>query len=251
MEKKKVFNRQRGTKNNPLGEGLYTEPKSPLINCPIDTTAIEKQLRELLIDDRIDIYIDRFTSGTTIGIEGSRADGEKVLYWSSDFIKDSPLDETTLSYIKRMIDEAIGDLDMFQKSFKNRSIREGKLSDKQLQDIVYKIKSDRKKSHPEVNESVVHMTDEEHFNPIVTAESLKVGDEVYDDKSGHKCRVIDVDMCSKYHRNITFLDTETEKEFIRQVGNLALFEVSVDGDTSYEVEDDIEVEWHPIDDYFN
>lgn len=102
----------------------------------------------------------------------------------------------------------------------------------------------------EVEESLVHMQDETTFNPLVTAETLKVGDLVYDKKSGHKLKVAAIEAKGTWSKVITWKDIDTNSISQTQTGNNALFELVVDGDTAYEVGDDIELEVHPIDTYF-
>ena len=102
----------------------------------------------------------------------------------------------------------------------------------------------------EVEESLIHMQDETTFNPLVTAETLKVGDLVYDEKSGHKLKVAAIEAKDTWSRVITWKDIDTNSISQTQTGNNALFELVVDGDTAYEVDDDIELEVHPIDTYF-
>lgn len=102
----------------------------------------------------------------------------------------------------------------------------------------------------EVEESLIHMQDETTFNPLVTAETLKVGDLVYDEKSGHKLKVAAIEAKDTWSKVITWKDIDTNSIRQTQTGNSALFELVVEGDTAYEVDDDIELEVHPIDTYF-
>ena len=95
-------------------------------------------------------------------------------------------------------------------------------------------------------ESVIHMTDETHANPLVTGQTLEVGDLVYDD-NGNKLKVISVEENSKYSRNISFVNVDTNETSSEIVGNNTYWEKVVDGDIAYEVDDDIQIEFHPID----
>ena len=211
----------------------YTDEKTGVITIPTDLE-FDKPKTIAFVEFKDTDYPDLVDAIMEDDIKRFREECIKIVESNNDLL------ETNMN------------LSRTEKQGKKKSIRESKLSDRQLQDFIHKMRS--RKSSPSqetIEESVVHMVDEEHFNPISTAETLKVGDEVYDDKSGHKWRVIAIEPRSDYHRMITFYDTITNKEFIRQVGNLALFEMAVEGDTTYEVDDDLEFEWHPIDDYFN
>lgn len=102
-----------------------------------------------------------------------------------------------------------------------------------------------------VKESYIHTNSSGNPCDLVCGSALKVGDSVYDDKSGHKLDVIEVEEMNSWSKYITFNDTVTGKTEQRHVGNLALFELAGEGDEQIEVDDDIEIEWHPIDDYFD
>lgn len=102
-----------------------------------------------------------------------------------------------------------------------------------------------------VKESYIHTNSSGNPCDLVCGSALKVGDSVYDDKSGHKLDVIEVEEMNSWSKYITFNDTVTGKTEQRHVGNLALFELAGEGDEQVEVDDDIEIEWHPIDDYFD
>lgn len=100
-------------------------------------------------------------------------------------------------------------------------------------------------------ESFVHMQDEHTYNPLVTAGSLKVEDVVYDDSNNHRLRVIDVkDGNNSWTKTITWKDLEDNRIFTTNPGINALFELKVEGDKEFEVDDDIDFEFHPIDTYF-
>lgn len=100
-------------------------------------------------------------------------------------------------------------------------------------------------------ESFVHMQDEHTYNPLVTAGSLEVNQVVYDGKTNHRLRVIDVkDGNNSWTKTITWKDLEDNKIFTTNPGVNALFELKVEGDKEFEVDDDIEFEFHPIDTYF-
>lgn len=113
--------------------------------------------------------------------------------------------------------------------------RSDKLSMRQLQDFVYKTKA-RKNRLPDANidESIVHMTDDTHFNPIVTADELSIGDIVYND-NGAALRVEDIIGGNNQYKDIVFIDLSTNKAITRTVSSLSLFELSVEGDTPYEI----------------
>ena len=119
---------------------------------------------------------------------------------------------------------------------------------KQLNDIIYNY--DSFYGEKPMDESFIHQTADGNPCELVCGSALKVGDFVYDDKSGHKLEVINVEERNSWSRVITFTDTVTNKTEQRHAGNMALFEITHDGDEQVEVDDDIEIEWHPIDDYF-
>lgn len=100
-------------------------------------------------------------------------------------------------------------------------------------------------------ESFVHMQDEHTYNPLVTAGSLEVNQVVYDDSTNHRLRVIDVkDGNNSWTKTITWKDLEDNRIFTTNPGINALFELKVEGDKEFEIDDDIELELHPIDTYF-
>ena len=100
-------------------------------------------------------------------------------------------------------------------------------------------------------ESFVHMQDEHTYNPLVTAGSLEVNQVVYDGSTNHRLRVIDVkDGNNSWTKTITWKDLEDNRIFTTNPGVNALFELKVEGDKEFEVDDDIELEFHPIDTYF-
>ena len=100
-------------------------------------------------------------------------------------------------------------------------------------------------------ESFVHMTDEHTYNPLVTAGSLEVNQVVYDGSTNHRLRVIDVkDGDNSWTKTITWKDLEDNRIFTTNPGVNALFELKVEGDKEFEVDDDIDFEFHPIDTYF-
>lgn len=100
-------------------------------------------------------------------------------------------------------------------------------------------------------ESFVHMQDEHTYNPLVTAGSLEVNQVVYDSSNNHRLRVIDVkDGNNSWTKTITWKDLEDNRIFTTNPGINALFELKVEGDKEFEVDDDIELEFHPIDTYF-
>lgn len=103
-----------------------------------------------------------------------------------------------------------------------------------------------------IKESIVHMKDENTFNDLVPASSLKVGDMVYDDETGHKLRVEEIsnDVRSKYARKITFTDLDTMQSVVRYPGINWMYEKVFDNDTEFEVDDDIDMEFYPIDQFF-
>lgn len=100
----------------------------------------------------------------------------------------------------------------------------------------------------QLGEGFVHMTDETTCNPLVTGATLKVGDMVYDEETGHKLKVLTIAPNSKYSREIGFGDTVNQRTFSQYVGNNSLWEIAVEGDTAYETDDDIEFEFHPAED---
>ena len=100
-------------------------------------------------------------------------------------------------------------------------------------------------------ESFVHMQDEHTYNPLVTAGSLEVNQVVYDGSTNHRLRVIDVkDGNNSWTKTITWKDLEDNRIFTTNPGVNALFELKVEGDKEFEVDDDIDFEFHPIDTYF-
>ena len=100
-------------------------------------------------------------------------------------------------------------------------------------------------------ESFVHMQDEHTYNPLVRAGSLEVNQVVYDGSTNHRLRVIDVkDGNNSWTKTITWKDLEDNRIFTTNPGVNALFELKVEGDKEFEVDDDIELEFHPIDTYF-
>lgn len=99
----------------------------------------------------------------------------------------------------------------------------------------------------QVTEGFIHMTDENTCNPLVMGSSLKEGDLVYDEETGNKLQVVSIEPNSNWSRNIQFIDTTTNETFTNIVGNNSLWETVVDGDATYEVDDDIDFEFHPID----
>jgi hypothetical protein len=105
-----------------------------------------------------------------------------------------------------------------------------------------------KELQEELGEGFVHMTDETTYNPLVTGETLKIGDMVYDEETGHKLKVLTIASNSKYSREIGFGDTVNQRTFSQYVGNNSLWELAVEGDTAYETADDIEFEFHPRED---
>lgn len=125
-----------------------------------------------------------------------------------------------------------------------------------ITDVLRKLYNDKevntsdKKDKKKLNESYVHMTDENRFNPLVTGESLKVGDVVYSDKDERtKWIVKDLSRIYPYTIRVTFQD-EDDQLFEQDIGTRSLWEVAVEGDRELEVDDDIDIEWHPIDQFF-
>lgn len=95
-----------------------------------------------------------------------------------------------------------------------------------------------------MGEAVVHMTDETTFNPLVRTQSLKVGDMVYDEDTGHKCKVLNIINDGKYSKQIALGDTVNQRTYTQISGNNALWEVAVEGDSTHQVDDDVDIELH-------
>lgn len=129
------------------------------------------------------------------------------------------------------------DIDATNKFLSNEATSQGlmeevadDLSDDELKDIM--------------GEAVVHMTDETTFNPLVRTQSLKVGDMVYDEDTGHKCKVLNIINDGKYSKQIALGDTVNQRTYTQISGNNALWEVAVENDSAHEVDDDVDVELH-------
>lgn len=120
---------------------------------------------------------------------------------------------------------------------------------KQLVEMIIK-KSSVEHISSFLNESIVHMRSEHEFAPLELASTLEVGEKIYDKDSEKVLTVKDIDKSKKYWVTVTFVD-ENGKEIVEQPGANYMYEVVGDNDTAYEVDDDIDIEWHPIDDYFN
>lgn len=120
---------------------------------------------------------------------------------------------------------------------------------KQLVEMIIK-KSSVEHISSFLNESIVHMRSEHEFAPLEFASTLEVGDRVYDKEDGNILTVKDIDKSKKYWVQITFVD-ENGNEQVQQPGVNYMYEVVGDNDTAYEVDDDIDIEWHPISDYFS
>ena len=99
----------------------------------------------------------------------------------------------------------------------------------------------------QVTEGFIHMTDDTTCNPLVMGANLKAGDLVYDEKTGNQLKVLSVEPNSNWSRNIQFINTTTNEPFVDIVGNNSFWEVVAEGDTAYEVDDDIDIEFHLID----
>lgn len=127
-------------------------------------------------------------------------------------------------------------------------------SNSELDNIIREIMADEyfqdTESKKRFDEAITHELPDGTPNPLKTGASLKVGDVVYDENSNHKLEVVEVTDMTNYSRHITLKDIDTGKTEDRQVGNFSVFEVVVDGDVEVEVDDDIDFEFHPIDDYF-
>ncbi len=190
---------------------------------------------------------------------------KKVDIIKNIFAKEITLDD--IDNIKKTLYNVLGDDDLYDKFDSGEDIDyrdaiaayiEDFLDDnsdkidedlaKQLNKIIYDYDSFYGKKP--IDESFIHQTADGNPCELVCGSALKVGDFVYDDKSGHKLEVVDVEERNSWSRVITFNDTVTGNEEQRHAGNLALFELAHDGDEQVEVDDDIEIEWHPIDDYF-
>lgn len=129
------------------------------------------------------------------------------------------------------------DIDATNKFLSNEATSQGlmeevadDLSDDELKDIM--------------GEAVVHMTDETTFNPLVRTQSLKVGDMVYDEDTGHKCKVLNIINDGKYSKQIALGDTVNQRTYTQISGNNALWEVAVENDSAHEVDDDVDIELH-------
>ena len=148
------------------------------------------------------------------------------------------LDDEKKSKLVKYIDAY--DIDATNKLLSNEAEAEG-LMENTSDDI-----SDEELSKV-VGEAFVHMTDDTTYNPLVTTQSLKVGESVYDEATGNKWTVVNKVENGRWQCEVTFRDETTQEEFVRYAGNNALWELAVEGDTTYEVDDDIELEFHPID----
>ena len=131
----------------------------------------------------------------------------------------------------------------------------GKLEDYlKEKEINYVIKNGKMRiitDEDEMNEDFVHYkSDGQHlnFNPIVLGSSLELGDEVYDSKTGHKLKVASEPIDFRWSRRITFLDLDTNEHKTQEVGNNSMWTTVVEDDTTEEVDDDFDIEWHSASD---
>ena len=162
------------------------------------------------------------------------------------------LDEKKKKELVKYVDAF--DIDATNRFLSNEASNQGlmeEVADDLTDEEVSKMLGESDEMHMKTNsktlcESVIHMTDETHANPLVTGQTLEVGDLVYDD-NGNKLKVISVEENSKYSRNISFVNVDTNETSSEIVGNNTYWEKVVDGDTAYEVDDDIQIEFHPID----
>jgi hypothetical protein len=102
-----------------------------------------------------------------------------------------------------------------------------------------------------INEGIIHTDEDDNVNGLKLASALKVGDVFYDDRTQHKMKVIAVREESSWATMVAVEDLKTGVNEERRLGNLALVELAGDNDIEVEVDDDIDIEWHPIDDYFD
>ena len=100
-----------------------------------------------------------------------------------------------------------------------------------------------------LNEAIGHMQDEHTFAPLSTATALEVGQKVYKPNSDEIWTVISVEP-KNWIVDIVFED-ENGNEIHRSAGMNSLWELVGEHDTAFEVDDDIDIEWHPISDYFD
>lgn len=114
-------------------------------------------------------------------------------------------------------------------------------------DEYFQDKEEKRKYH----EGVVHTDEEDNVNGLKLASLLKVGDVFYDDHSQHRLKVIAVREDTPWATMIAVddLDSGTNKEM--RMGNLAIVELAGDNDIELEVDDEPDIEWHDIDDYFD
>jgi hypothetical protein len=99
----------------------------------------------------------------------------------------------------------------------------------------------------EIEEDYVHKTDEHTFNPLATAATLEVGDKVYDSTGEKVLEIVDKQMPNDWSVMLTIKDVATGDTWVQHSGHLALFELVVEGDHAEEVPEDIDIEFHPID----
>ena len=124
------------------------------------------------------------------------------------------------------------------------------IKDKEDPEVIYDNLS-KKYGHDlsdlEIEEDYVHRTDEHTFNPLATAATLKVGDKVYDSTGEKVLEIVDKQMPNDWSTMLTVKDVATGDTWVQHSGNLALFELVVEGDYAEEVPEDIDIEFHPLD----
>lgn len=162
------------------------------------------------------------------------------MYGLTNLYESCKLTEKQQNDLVRYIDAV--DIDATNKLLTNASVENGFSMTETVSDDI----SDEEFSSY-VDESFIHMTDETTCNPLVTAQSLKVGDIVYDEETGHRLKILNKIPSGRWQQEIAFGDTETQKTFSQYVGNNSLWELAVEGDTAYEVDDDIDIEFYPVD----
>ena len=102
-----------------------------------------------------------------------------------------------------------------------------------------------------INEGIIHTDENDNVNSLKLAGALTVGDVFYDDRSQHKMKVLSVSEASSWAVLVTVEDLATGATEERRLGIASIVELAGENDIEVEVDDDIEIEWHPIDDYFD
>jgi hypothetical protein len=102
-----------------------------------------------------------------------------------------------------------------------------------------------------INEGIIHTDENDNVNSLKLAGALTVGDVFYDDRSQHKMKVLSVSEASSWAVLVTVEDLATGATEERRLGTASIVELAGENDIEVEVDDDIEIEWHPIDDYFD